>query len=404
MINNFTPTELVPVMEAIERGMKLKKCRICGCMKDALGAAAQAFASSEAPDVQSLLPVVTGFHARMEPISYDCLGCKKCWGADAVKELSVRFPDIEPESCGSGAAPNPADLRVVRRSDARQAPWPPYPGDYVVGAPGGMVAVCTLSSRALAAPLVGAGDPSIAIAGRCDTENIGIEKVVLNLLANPAVRWLVLCGFEAEGHRAADAFLQLKEKGVDVNMRVLESASWRPVLKNLTLVDVARFREQIEVINLVGVTDLEVIASAAQEAAARPMAALPAYEENPLVFERIKAMAPEKLKLDRTGFFIIIPNPESGLIICEHYENNGSLAHVVEGRKAALIASTIVERGLITQLDHAVYLGRELAKAELSLKSGAHYEQDSALGSLPPVEQAGLEIGACQNTGDCVCS
>lgn len=404
MIDNFTPSELVPVMEEIERGMKLKKCRVCGCMKDALDAAAQAFASSESPDVQSLLPVVAGFHSRMEPIAYDCLGCKKCWGADAVKELSARFPDIEPESCGSGCAPKPAELPVVRLSDVEKSPWPPYPGDYVIGSPSGMVAICTLSSRELAAPLVGAGYPNIAIAGRCDTENIGVEKVVLNLLANAAVRWLVLCGFEAEGHRTGDAFLHLKEKGVDANMRVLESASWRPVLKNLTLVDVARFREQIEVINLVGVTDLEVIASATREAAARPVAAFPAYEENKLVFERIKAMAPEKLKLDRAGFFIIIPNPESGLIICEHYENNGSLAHVVEGRKAALIASTIVERGLITQLDHAVYLGRELAKAELSLKTGALYEQDAALGSLPPVEQVGLEIGACQNTEDCVCS
>ena len=55
--------------------------------------------------------------------------------------------------------------------------------------------------------------------GRCDTENIGVGKVVLNLLANPRIRWLVLCGQEAQGHRTADAFLRLKERGVDANMQ-----------------------------------------------------------------------------------------------------------------------------------------------------------------------------------------
>jgi hypothetical protein len=44
-------------------------------------------------------------------------------------------------------------------------------------------------------------------------ENIGVEKVVLNLLTNPRIRWLVICGTEAKGHRAGDAFLRLKERG-----------------------------------------------------------------------------------------------------------------------------------------------------------------------------------------------
>ena len=92
--------------------------------------------------------------------------------------------------------------------------------------------------------------PTLAIAGRCDTENIGVERVVLNLLANPRIRWLVLCGEEAQGNRTGDAFLRLKKRGADATMRVLEPASWRPILKNLTLLDVARFREQIEVVNL----------------------------------------------------------------------------------------------------------------------------------------------------------
>lgn len=387
-------------MEEITRGMDLKKCRKCGCMKDALDGAERAFSGSEEEETRALLPSILNYKVRMDPIAYDCIGCKKCWGADATKELSTRFEDVEVDSSCGLAAQAP----VVRLADAGKAPWPPYPGDYVVGNPGGSVAVCTLSSRDLAGAVVERGTPHVAIAGRCDTENIGVEKVVLNLLTKPSVRSLILCGTEAEGHRTGDAFRQLKAQGVDVNMRVLESASWRPVLKNLTLVDVARFREQIEIVDLVGSTDLNAITAAAKIAASRPAPPLSAYEDTSLSFERIKAKAPERLKLDPAGFFVVLPNLETGLIVCEHYENNGRLVHVVEGRQAPLIASTVVERGLITRLDHAVYLGRELAKAELSLKTGALYEQDAALGNLPAVAVKAIESGHCENTKNCVCN
>ncbi len=39
--------------------------------------------------------------------------------------------------------------------------------------------------------------------------------------------------------------------------------------------------------------------------------------------------------------------------------------------------SKIEEMGLITRLDHAAYLGRELAKAEIALVTGKEYIQDS---------------------------
>lgn len=380
------PLLLAPVMEEISRGMNLKKCRKCGCMKDALDGAQRAFGGSNEADIQALVPTMQGFQGRFEEVKYDCIGCKKCWGADATKQLSVQFGEIEPDACSSGACGGglKPDSPVVRSARVKEGPWPTYAGDYIFGSADGPVAVCTLSSRDLSASVIALGEPSVAISGRCDTENIGVEKVVLNILGNPMIRALIVCGTEAKGHRTGDAFLHLQSDGVDANMRVLESASWRPILKNLTLVDVARFREQVTVINLIGVTNPEAIVAAAQEFAARPLAPMAAYAEGKaLTFERIKAKPPEKLRLDPAGFFIVLPQP-GGLILCEHYANNGALLNVVEGRRADIIAATIVERGLITRLDHAVYLGRELAKAELSIKTGAIYEQDAALGNLPP--------------------
>ena len=96
------PPRAAPALHEIVRGMELKKCRKCGCMKDALDQAGHAFGSSEEPEIRSLLPRISDYQARMEPLAYDCIGCKKCWGADATIELANHFDDVELDTCGSG--------------------------------------------------------------------------------------------------------------------------------------------------------------------------------------------------------------------------------------------------------------------------------------------------------------
>ena len=402
-IKAAVPERAVPALYEIERGMALRKCRKCGCMKDALDTASRAFESAEEPEIRELLPTIEGYQSAMEPIAYDCIGCRKCWGADAVIQLASFFEEVVPGECLTDGA-HGAKPVFAAVNDQRGGSWPLHPGDYIVGNPAGSVAICTLSSRELAPKLIAAAGAELAIAGPCDTENIGIEKVVLNLLANSNIRWLILCGVEAQGHRAADAFLRLKERGVDANMRVLELASWRPVLMNLTLFDVARFRKQIELVNLAGVTAVSEIVGAAHEAAKKPTEALSFQGPNASAeiasrVERLQARAPKTLRLDKAGFFIVLPQAATGVIICEHYENSGRLAQVIEGRQAAVIAATAIQEGLMTQLDHAAYLGRELAKAEIALRTGAHYEQDAALGMLPSKKSQSTE--SCE---DLACS
>jgi tetrahydromethanopterin S-methyltransferase subunit A len=408
-------TQAAPPIREIARGMKLEKCRKCGCMKDALDQAERAFAASEQPEIRSLVPLISTYQAKMEPLAYDCIGCKKCWGADATIALAEHFDEIEIDQCAAEDERNRGCSSMAPASSTSHlttAPWPPHPGDYVLGNPEGTVAVCTLSNRDLPRRLIAVREPALAIAGRCDTENIGIEKVVLNLLAKPRIRWLVICGEDAKGHQAGDAFLRLKERGVDANMRVLESASWRPVLKNLTLLQVAKFREQVDEINLIGVTQLDPILATLRECSAKAALTLSsAFLESDSSsgqlagVEHIQAVAPKQLRLDRAGFFIIIPQPQKGLILCEHYENKGRLVHVIRGRRADLIAATIVERGLVTQLDHAAYLGRELQKAEVALSAGLAYEQDAAQGELinSQEEDESTKTNESKRTKDTTC-
>ncbi len=398
MDNERSSSKYSSVMEPINQGMALDKCHKCGCMLAALTMAEQACSSSDSRAAKALVKAIQDYEAQMEPIEYDCLGCKVCLGAEATRRIAETFGDSVLE-CGTGTcAPHSPEGMTVCSVPPAKTSWPPYPGDYVVGNPSGSIAVCTLASHDLPNSLMASGEPGIAISGRCDTENIGVEKVVLNVLANSNIRWLILCGNEAEGHRPGDAFLKLKEFGVDATMRIPNAASWRPILKNLTMLHVARFRQQVEMVDMIGRTELASVLKTVRETASHPREPI---EDSPAIsslsFERIRAKAPKRLALDPAGFFIILPDKTTGLIACEHYENSGRLTHVIEGKESVFIAATAVERGLITRLDHAAYLGRELAKAEVAIKTGTTYTQDAALGEIPEDEKCSDTACSCHS-------
>src|ERR687887_1362666 len=133
--------------------------------------------------------------------------------------------------------------------DSQRAAWPPLPGEFVLGGDS-PVAVCTLASQSLLPKL--AGRPEIAIAGRVYTENVGIERMVQNLLANPGLRVLLLCGRESR-HRVGQAILSLHRNGIDpVTHRIRGATAPEPVLANLSPDAVAEFQGRFEVIDLIG--------------------------------------------------------------------------------------------------------------------------------------------------------
>jgi tetrahydromethanopterin S-methyltransferase subunit A len=56
------------------------------------------------------------------------------------------------------------------------------------------VAVCTLNSEDVARRLKDRVPDGLAIVGTLHTENLGIERIIRNTLANPNIRFLILCG------------------------------------------------------------------------------------------------------------------------------------------------------------------------------------------------------------------
>jgi tetrahydromethanopterin S-methyltransferase subunit A len=66
--------------------------------------------------------------------------------------------------------------------------------------------------------------------------------------------------------------------------------------------------------------------------------------------------------------------------VIEHYCDDGLLTNVVEAGNATDGYTSVLALGLVSRLDHAAYLGRELARAEHALRSGIRYRQDAAPG------------------------
>ena len=233
--------------------------------------------------------------------------------------------------------------------------WPRQPGDYHVFD----------HKKSIALVLLQEVDPKdchrpevsshLAIAGSLSTENLGIEHVVKNIIANPYIRHVVVWGKEVKGHFPGDALLKLKDHGADARRRIIQARGGRPVLKNLVSAEIDHFRRQIEVRTMGGNTGVGALATELDEL---DRANRQPYEAGLTVetVNIIQAKPAERLTLDPSGYFVIM---------------------VMKGKPLPLM-----DMNLVSQTDHAAYIGRELAKAEMSLQSGQKYIQDRAQGSV----------------------
>lgn len=108
--------------------------------------------------------------------------------------------------------------------------------------------------------LVRAGvESGAALSGTVQTENIGFEKIVCNVVANPNIRYLIIGGPESEGHLTGEALKALLLNGVDEKKRIRGTSAPHPFLFNLPMEIIARFRKQVSPIDLQFEGDAEVI-------------------------------------------------------------------------------------------------------------------------------------------------
>lgn len=385
-MNQVTTTEsreaaLAVIREQFGQAIAATKCHGCGCLAHTIETMEKAV-----PAVEELGSILAAARRVLVPRKYECLGCDVCFPAVAGNAFSEAFPDALGE-----AALCPTDTPTERTG------WPPLPGEYTVVRYGAPVAVCTLNSDALAKELAAAAPEGLAIVGTMHTENLGIERVIRNVLANRNIRFLLLCGEDTRqliGHLPGQSIESLCAKGVDEKRRIVGAKGKRPFLKNVSSEQIQVFREQVELVSMMGEQEGACIARTIADCRAR---GLPPFARavDDVAVTTIHAREPDFYKSDPAGFLVVYPDAKARKLIVEHYTNAGVLNCVLDGTTPTALYMEIVKRGLVTQFDHAAYLGRELAAAERSLRTGEPYVQDRA----PGVPLPGHDASEAQSCG-----
>lgn len=121
------------------------------------------------------------------------------------------------------------------------------------------IAVCTLSSMELLKEISNSDlMKRIAISGRLFSENKGIDELVRNIIKNPNLQTLIVCGKEVSGHKTGHALVSLYKYGIDDDNRIVNSHSPSPFL-TVSRKDVEKFQKQITLVDRIGETRLDRI-------------------------------------------------------------------------------------------------------------------------------------------------
>ena len=155
--------------------------------------------------------------------------------------------------------------------------WPIVKGDFFFGDPESPVAVVTLGSHFGKVFT----DIGAAIEGTAKTENIGLEKVLVNIISNPNIRFLILCGSEIMGHVTGQSLEALYKNSVKEG-RIIDAQGAIPFIENLTEEHIERFQKQVEFISMINNEDVNAISAKVKELIGRDPGA---YPEPPVVVE-----------------------------------------------------------------------------------------------------------------------
>lgn len=128
----------------------------------------------------------------------------------------------------------------------------PWGGEFTECNPNSSVAVVILNSNYVPSK-------KVAIFGPLKTENIGIEKIVANVISNPNIRFLIICGEEIRGHRSGKSLVSLHKKGIDNQNKIIDAPGAIPYIENLDKDAIKRFQKQISIIDLIDVKEKKII-------------------------------------------------------------------------------------------------------------------------------------------------
>ena len=250
------PTDKVELFRrAMDVAVGTAKCRKCGCLKETLSAIHNSLKSVSGQGNRKIAGEVKARLAMLEKTEYSCLGCENCLAAEVDALFAQAYPKIQRR------------MQPCSTPQTAETGWPPVSGEYfnLCGGRPCPVAVSTLGSVGLAQELAGRKSKGLCIVGKTETENIGIDKIVKNIVSNPDIKYLVLCGKDPLGHASGKTLMALSKKGVDKNMKVMGAPSGRAYLANVSSEEIESFRKQVQIVDMIGCEDVESIVEKIKE-------------------------------------------------------------------------------------------------------------------------------------------
>jgi tetrahydromethanopterin S-methyltransferase subunit A len=187
--------------------------------------------------------------------------------------------------------------------------WPPVRGDYTVIDSRSRISVTTLASDMEAFP-------GACMVGSCKTENLGIEKIIINTISNSNIRYILVCGTESRGHLSGNTLCAIHDNGIDEQGRIIGSDGAIPFIENIPSKAVDRFREQVELIDRRGLVETGKIREYINEYRSKGSP----FPEPPMLIETKKKK--QKIKREITGGDMMIApgilmDSTSGVIFTE---------------------------------------------------------------------------------------
>ncbi|MCP1663012.1 MULTISPECIES: tetrahydromethanopterin S-methyltransferase subunit A [Methanocalculus] len=156
--------------------------------------------------------------------------------------------------------------------------WPIVKGDYHSGDANSCVAVVTMGSHLDEAGICASG---AALCGSCKTENLGLEKIIANIISNPNIRFVLACGTEVKGHLSGQSLEALHKGGV-AGGKIVGAEGAIPFIENLDDAAITRFQEQVEYVDIMESEDLGEIKAKIAELTGRDPGA---FGADPMVIE-----------------------------------------------------------------------------------------------------------------------
>ncbi len=135
----------------------------------------------------------------------------------------------------------------------------PINEEFYLGNPDSKIAICTLSSIDLLKNIANSEMLNkISIVGRLLSENKGIDSIIKYVNKNHKVNTIIVCGKDVWGHKSGHSLFQLHKHGIDQNNRIINSSSPDPFLI-VSKSEIKYFQDNVKLVNLINVTEIELI-------------------------------------------------------------------------------------------------------------------------------------------------